>query len=235
MLALRLAAALSLALCAQPAAITVSALVVDESGAPLADVVIDGLYFSSFQFAKTGANGRAENRTSFPRLAFRKSGYQTVIAAPEPQMKVAMKTPPTTSIPRCTAPPSGKWEPLFRLPLQPSARPNRDADYDGSFIPVTTASGTHILRHGYGPNWSNGHPFYQELLKSTAYEEKNFLSDPAQRINITVANGILPDGTLWRFLGRHGESLDYRTKDRDAAKKLDTIMDSVCLALPAAP
>ena len=84
MLAIRLAAVLSLVLCAQPAVITVSALVVDETGAPLADVVIDGLYFSSFQFAKTGENGRAENRTSFPRLAFRKPGHQTVIAAPEP-------------------------------------------------------------------------------------------------------------------------------------------------------
>jgi hypothetical protein len=235
MIGMRLAVALSLVLSAQPAAITVSALVVDESGAPLAGVVIDGLYFSSFQFAKTGENGRAENRTSFPRLAFRKPGYQTVIAAPEPQMKVVMKTPPTTSIPRCTAPPSGKWDPLFRLPPQPSARPNRDADYDGSFIPVATASGTHILRHGYGPNWSNGHPSYQELRKSTAYEEENFLSDPAHRINITVANGILPDGTHWRFLGRHGESLDYWTKDRYAAKKLDALMDSACLALPAAP
>lgn len=104
MLALRLAAVLSVVLCAQSPVITVSAFVVDELGAPLADVVIDGLYFSRNQFAKTGEDGRAENRTSFPRLAFRKPGYQTVIAAPEPQMKVVMKTPQMTSIPRCTAP-----------------------------------------------------------------------------------------------------------------------------------
>jgi len=47
--------------------------------------------------------------------------------------------------------------------------------------------------------------------------------------NITAARGVLADGTYWRFLGTFGETISCQTKDGEAARRFDLMLDGVCL------
>lgn len=67
------AAQLALTISLQTAVITVSVLVVNESGALSAGVVVEGTYFGRFQFAPTGKDGHVETQTNLPRSAFHKA------------------------------------------------------------------------------------------------------------------------------------------------------------------
>ena len=113
----------------------------------------------------------------------------------------------------------------FQLPLAGEGRPFHDVDYNGRTYTVKTSSGKHYLRHGYGPMWGVGEPLPHYLQVSRSYAETTY----AGRANITAARGELADGTRWRFLGTFGETISYQTKDGEAARRFDLMLDGVCL------
>ena len=100
-------------------------------------------------------------------------------------------------------------------------------DYSGDLYTVKNANGLHHLRHGWGPNWSNGAPPNQQIAASVEYAEHRYMQKPFYFID---ARGRLADGTLWRYLGQLGESATYETKDPAAAEELDKILDKACIA-----
>ncbi|MBL8239575.1 MAG: carboxypeptidase regulatory-like domain-containing protein [Bryobacterales bacterium] len=200
----------------------VSALVVDDDGAPLEGVAVAGI--DSDRWTVTAADGRFKGSSSSPRLAFRKAGYQTVIVKPAEGMVIVMPSAAAPAITRC------RWErnwdgTRFELPGN-GGREFHDVDYSGRSYEVKTATGRHYLQHGHGPLWSFGNPEESDLRKSVEYEETRY------KDGVTRARGTLPDGTRWRFLGLFGETISYATKDAEAARKLDAIFDAACVAKP---
>jgi hypothetical protein len=200
----------------------VSALVVDDNGAPLEGVLVAGI--DTDRWAVTAADGRFQGSSSSPRLAFRRAGYQTVIVKPAEGMVIVLPPAAAPAIPRCRwrRNPAGT---RFELP-DGESQAFRDIDYNGRAYTVKTGTGTHSLDHGYGPMWSSGTPSEVRLRNSIVYEEARY------KDGVTKARGTLPDGTRWRFLGLFGETISYATKDAGAARKLDAIFDAACVAKP---
>jgi hypothetical protein len=200
----------------------VSALVVDDNGAPLAGVLVAPL--DGDRWSATGADGRIKGTTSSPRLAFRKAGYQTVITRPLEGVVIVMPPAAASAVPRCRWR-KGSANTRFELPER-GGHAFRDIDYNGRAYEVKTATGKHYLQHGYGPMWSFGTPSEMRLRDSTTYEEIRY------KDGVTKARGTLKDGTMWRFLGLWGETISYATKDAEAARKLDALFDAACVARP---
>lgn len=154
-------------------------------------------------------------------LAFRKLGYRAVIVKPAEELNVVMERAAPAPFPRCK---EGAGT-AFQLPLAAEGTPFHDVDYNGRTYTVKTNRGKHYLRHGHGPMWSNGLPSGLYLEQSTSYEESTF----ERRTEITAARGVFADGTRWRFLGTFGETITYHTKDEEAARRFDLMLDGVCL------
>lgn len=200
----------------------VSALVVDDNGAPLEGVFVAPL--DRDRWSATGADGRIKGTTNSPRMAFRKAGYQTVITKPAEGAVIVMQPAAAPAVPRC------RWDrnwanTRFELP-DGDGHAFSDIDYSGRAYEVKTATGRHYLQHGYGPLWSFGTPGDMNLRDSISYEEIRY------KDGVTKARGTLKDGTIWRFLGLFGETISYATNDAAAARKLDTLFAAACVARP---
>jgi hypothetical protein len=180
-----------------------SALVVDAEGMPLEGVVVTGR-------AATGL-----------RIAFRKTGFRAAVVAPALGLVVTMQPADRPPFPRCKE----RRETTFQLPGAGEGAAFRDVDYNGRAYMVKTSSGKHYLQHGHGPMWSSGVPPGRYLEMSASYEESTYEGGA----NITAARGVFADGTRWRFLGTFGETISYETKDGEAARRFDLMMDGVCL------
>ena len=191
-----------------------SALVVDGEGMPSEGVVVTGR-------AATGADGRVAGEATGLRIAFRKTGFRAVVVAPALDLVVTMQPADRPPFPRCRE----RRETAFQLPSAGEGAGFRDVDYNGRTHSVKTSSGKHYLQHGHGPMWSSGVPPGRYLDTSASYEESTYEGGA----NITAARGVLPDGTRWRFLGTFGETISYHTKDKEAARRFDLMLDGVCL------
>ena len=191
-----------------------SALVVDREGMPLEGVVVTGS-------AATGADGRVAGETTGLRIAFRKMGFRAVVVPPALGLVVTMQPSDRPPFPRCRE----RRETVFQLPSAGEGAGFRDVDYNGRDYMVKTSSGKHYLRHGHGPMWSSGAPPVRYLDTSVSYEETTYEGGA----NITVARGVFADGTHWRFLGTFWETISYETKDGEAARRFDLMLDGVCL------
>jgi hypothetical protein len=180
--------------------------------------------------ARVPDGGVYEGYTSSSILVFRRLGYRSVVVKPAEGLRIEME--PVSPWPFKTCP--RKWNTggsvIFQFPGRGPDWPFRDVDYSGSNYIVKTRSGDHYLRHGYGPLWSGGTPSNYLIHPSTKYEEQTYSFGESQ---IAAARGRLADGTIWRFLGRFAETASYETKDPEAAKQLDAILDGVCLTEPA--
>jgi hypothetical protein len=118
----------------------VSALVVDDNGAPLEGVLVAGI--DTDRWAVTAADGRFQGSSSSPRLAFRRAGYQTVIVKPAEGMVIVLPPAAAPAIPRCRwrRNPAGT---RFELP-DGESQAFRDIDYNGRAYTVKTGTGTHM-------------------------------------------------------------------------------------------
>lgn len=191
-----------------------SALVVDREGMPLEGIVVTGR-------AATGADGRVAGQATGLRVAFRKVGFRAVVVAPALGLVVTMQPADRPPFPRCRE----RRETTFQLPGAGEGAGFRDVDYNGRDYMVKTSNGKHYLQHGHGPMWSSGVPPGRYLDTSASYEESTYEGGA----NITSARGVFADGTRWRFLGTFGETISYETKDGEAARRFDLMLDGVCL------
>jgi hypothetical protein len=198
-----------------------STLVVDEEGLPLPEVSVTGLREGS------RADGRVEGASTLSRLVFRKQEYSAVVAAPATGMVVILRSAPPPPFPRCRT--RSALGTMFSLPSAKRVLRFQDSDFSGTSYVLQTKTGKYTIDHGHGPNWSHGVPSVWFLSNAATYEETSFNSGIPGSLNITTACGVLTDGTHWRFLGKYGETISYQTKDAEAAAKLDTIFDTVCL------
>jgi len=209
----------------------VSGIVVDQHGQPLDNVIGTPFIGYERQMALIGANGTFEGKTTSPQIVFRRHGYRAVVVKPAANMRIVMYTANPPPFQTCPDGHKTKFSRTFQFPTGYYDRSLRDVDYSVEIYAVNTSSGKNFLRHGGGPTWSDGAPEAYRVSPSIRYEERTYAFGPFQ---ITDANGTLADGTHWRLLGRFGETAEYKTKDPEAAKKFDTILDSACL-LPAPP
>lgn len=209
------------------------AQVTDGHGHALADVGVVPAEITH-DWRGAGTDGRYEGFTTSPRIVFRKFGYQSVVAKPALNMRIVMEPAGSPQLATCPSTEVGRLFHLLRFPNVRGRQPIRDVDYDGNRYPVKTTTGTHWLRHGSGPTWSLGFPSetFGNLTASAEYQEQTWLAGDVQ---FTAARGVRKDGTIWRFLGSLGESASYETKDPAAARKLDEILEGVCLATPGTP
>lgn len=191
-----------------------SALVVDREGRPMEGVVVTGS-------AATRADGRVAGEATGLRVAFRKTGFRAVVVAPALGLVVTMQPADRPPFPRCRE----RHETTFQLPAAGEGAGFRDVDYNGRAYTVRTSGGKQYLQHGHGPMWSSGVPPGRYLEMSASYEESTYEGGA----NITAARGVLADGTHWRFLGTFGETISYQTKDGEAARRFDLMLDGVCL------
>ena len=85
------------------------------------------------------------------------------------------------------------------------------------------------ITHGQGSSWSLGLPRDRDVWESVEYSERDYVI--GGDILIVDAKGLKSDGTLWRNLGKVGESAFYdRVTDRAVAALLDRVLDGFCVA-----
>lgn len=177
---------------------------VDEAGQPVKNVQVE----------RTGL-----------RAAVRAPGYETKIVEPGFDGTVVLRKAGLPPLPRCQK----NWDDtVFVLPEVEGASRAPDVDYQMRVYVVRTATGKHFLRHGWGPTWSTGIPMADQLRASGEYEEKSYRLDTMDA-RLTIARGRTTGGKIWRLVGVFGETIDYETTDPEAARRLDEILDRVCV------
>ena len=206
---------------------------VDPDGKPLDYANID--YTANQSAARqTGVDGRFALETRAPAIVVRKPGYHSAL------LRIREATDARVTLRRVdrafpTCPPTGEfetiqqWGALFRFAKMPqvTAGPQgSDIDYGMRWYLVETAAGPRGIRHGSGASWSMGFPSAIEVWRSVVFEEAWY---PAGGVSIVDARGSAADGKHWRYLGREGESADYRDVDEAAARILDQFLDGPCM------
>jgi hypothetical protein len=83
------------------------------------------------------------------------------------------------------------------------------------------------ITHGSGPMWGAGFAMQNEI-EAVGFEERVYLY-PDYRSNIYDYRYRKADGSYVRSVGWFGETAAYSTADLATARKLDAILDGVCL------
>ena len=107
--------------------------------------------------------------------------------------------------------------------------PATDVDYTYQDFFVRAGHGWQVMRHGEGLTYTGGVPLESLVCNGNDFEE-----------NISQLNGMTyvdshgknADGTLWRYAGRLGESVDYRKADPASARKFDDLLENLCIMKP---
>jgi len=107
------------------------------------------------------------------------------------------------------------------------SKQGRDIDYGIRGYYVETSKGKKGISHGSGPMWSFGAPLDSDVWKSVTFEEDSFEVDGSR---ILDSKGQWADGTLWRTIGRFGETASYSQVDEETAKVLNRFIDGVCIS-----
>lgn len=225
-----------------PESRTVHGIVVDQNGTPVREAEIGHaatrIVPGSSAKANTDAQGRFQVTTNAPLIVLRKPGYASAFVrtrdtASGDEQKLVLK-PIKRTLPRCSQ--TGKYETVegwgasFRFSPMPQIRVSkqgRDIDYGIRGYYVETSKGKKGISHGSGPMWSFGAPLDSDVWKSVTFEEDSFEVDGSR---ILDSKGQWADGTLWRTIGRFGETASYSQVDEETAKVLNRFIDGVCIS-----
>jgi len=204
--------------------------VVDVDGKPIGGVVLQGVPGThDYGLVTLGVDGRYSGWTSSGRIVVRRRGYKPVVARPVPGLRVVMEALAPDKKRECAPEPWSDTGKILQLKNgETESYPVRDVDYGGATYYFRSESGRHNLSHGWGVTWGYGFPFVEDVMHSTEYEERAYEFD---RFQVTDARGKLADGTRWRVLGHFGETASYRTKDAEAVRRFDAILDGVCFGI----
>ena len=213
----------------------VSGIVVDSAGHPIAGAHIDHTDVKAQEQLFTDEQGRFRFFTGAPAIVVRKLGFngQRIRLDNSASFKIVL-SPATRTMPSCKI----KCEALnspgsaFCLPRVPGIQVSEQAAYDDTvtqMFRLETKNGQRELLHGNGPMWSLGVPFTGDVWESIEYHESAYLVGTGDS-DVVDARGKMPDGNLWRYLGRFGESASYYEVDEAGAAQLDRVLDGACIA-----
>jgi hypothetical protein len=212
---------------------TVSGVVLDDSGHPVAGAHIDHSDVPAREQLFSDDRGRIQLRTRAPALIVRKLGYDGQLLRPgnAESIRVILHRA-TRRLPNCAAhcrtleTSAG----AFCLPPVADVQAGDQGRYEDTFVRAFTlphGSSTAEMLHGAGPHWSLGIPYTGDVWESSDYAEHTFAASGSDIID---ARGIAPGGKRWHYLGRYGESVSYYEADAVTAAVFDRILDGVCLA-----
>jgi hypothetical protein len=106
---------------------------------------------------------------------------------------------------------------------------DNDADYGQRFYTTKVGEGGSI-QHAAGPLWGWGGPLDSDVWEAMAYEEKAFTYQPGDtELLILDSRWQGGDGTLWRQIGKFGETAKYAVADLATVRMLDQVLDGACL------
>jgi hypothetical protein len=216
-----------------PSPLNVSGLVVDASGNPIANALIENTDENK-KSLKTDVHGEFAFTTRAPSFVIRKPGLQSVFlrSTDSTSIKVTMETSEEV-LPSCTAQSACKtidgWRSIFCFPIVDGVKVSEvgsDIDYGQRLFTVKTKGGVKGIGHGAGPMWGFGIPMNKDVWSSIKYSEKTFLVGNTFMVD---ARGVTATGKYWRSLGTFGESATYYDADQDAAELLNRVLDGICL------
>ena len=231
---LLLIAALSFAASAQ----TISGIVVDEKGAPLAGVSVQHVVFA-FRPLLTDANGAFRVSPGGAAVVLRKAGYDSAFLriGTERNFRIEMHPARERHLPKCEA--NARCEKFggatgsLCFPVPANVTTNLEKGPDGAAIIYRAKgpSGERRAIHGIGFSWSLG-PSSYDVWGSAEYSEVVY-SD----LNIIDARGVTGAGKHWRFFGITPgpnaplllEGMEYRDLDPASAAIFDQAIDGACL------
>lgn len=209
----------------------VSGVVVDPAGKPIAGAHIDHTDVKEQEKLFTDDQGRFQFETGAPAFAVRKLGFngERVRVQGNGALRVVLH-PATRAMPACTATCATlkSADSVFCLPPVPGVEASDQGRYADSMTQVykiATKDGQRELLHGAGPTWTLGVPYTGDVWESPDYTERAYLLGDS---DVVDARGKTPDGKLWRYLGRFGESVSYYEVDATGAALFDKVLDGVC-------
>ncbi len=212
---------------------TISGIVVDEKGAPLAGVLVAHVVVDWRPFL-TDANGAFSVSPTGAAIVLRKKGYDSTFVQIGTQRDLRIELHPATehTLPSCDA--KSRCNKFQRggtlcFPTPAKVSTKLETGIDGATIVYQAPSGKRAL-HGIGFSWSFG-PSSSDVWNSTEYREIAYSG------NIIDARGVTGDGKRWRFFGITPgpagalllESMEYHNLDEASAASFDQAIDGVCL------
>jgi hypothetical protein len=194
------------------APVSVTGLVADTSGRPIAKAWIDhaGRHRMSHS---TDSSGRFSFVTTSPAVVVRKAGFQSHLLRTNASAEVRITLE--------SAPPVGRCK-LSSVPKLLTTE-GKDVDYVATYSSVVVKGQKHTLICGRGPNWSLGVPANSDVWASVEFAESMYGHE--DDFGLVDASGVLKDRRLWRHLGSLGESCSYKTDDHEVAKIFDCVME----------
>ncbi len=208
---------------------TVTGVVLDDAGNPVAGAHIDHSDVQAREQLFSDDHGRFQIRTRAPALIVRKLGYdgQLVRLSKTPSIHVVLHRA-TRRLAVCAAHcrTLDSSASALCLPPIPGVQPGEPGRYEDTFVRAFTLAGSAEMLHGAGAHWSLGIPYTGDVWESSDYSEYSFLGKGA---DIVDARGTAPGGKRWRYLGRFGESVSYYEAEPATAAAFDRVIDGVCL------
>jgi hypothetical protein len=212
---------------------TVSGVVLDDSGHPVAGAHIDHSDVQAREQLFSDDRGRFQLRTRAPAVIVRKLGYDGRLVRLSNSLLIRVVLHRATRrLPDCAArclsleTSAG----AFCLPTVAGVQAGEQGRYEDTFVRAFTlphGSSAAEMLHGAGPHWSLGIPYTGDVWESSDYAEHTYAASGSDVID---ARGTAPGGKRWRFLGRYGESVSYYEADPATAAAFDRTLDGVCLA-----
>ena len=217
-------------------AVTLSGVVTDVSGTPIASVSIDHSGSRS-GIVKTDGEGKFEVTTRAPAVVFRKSGLQSRYVRLEPGKSAGLtirldgSAPPARECgPHASCSSLRYFGSAFCLPeIQgvKAGKQSNDVDYGQRVFWIAATGGKVGLRHAAGPMWGSGLPSDEEVWDASEYREIDYRDEDGHLI--VDARGRSSDGKYWRELGHAFESVSYRGVSERDTILLDRLLDGACV------
>lgn len=209
--------------------------VTDRQGNPLAEVHIDHTGVTRPPFPVTDAQGRFAVETRASAVVFRKNGFEgqyyplerDAIAV---ELKLQAARPAKACSPGRSCLSVEGLLPTFCLPRVRGIRVTKqgnDIDYGYRFHLVETPQGEQGIQHAAGPLWGSGMPLDDDVWTSVEYQETDYRD--AEGYMLIDARGRSAQGECWRVVGHAFETAAYRRVSPETAKKLDRVLDGVCV------
>jgi hypothetical protein len=210
---------------------TVTGVVLDDAGKPIAGAHIDHSDVQAREQLFSDDRGRFEIRTRAPAVIVRKLGYdgQLVrLSKAQPVRVVLHRAGRRLAICAAQCRTLETSASAFCLPAVTGVKIGDQGHYEETFVRAfTLPDGSSEMLHGAGAHWSLGIPYTGDVWESADYSERSYIANGA---DIVDARGTAPGGKRWRYLGRFGESVSYYEANPATAATFDRVIDGVCLA-----
>jgi hypothetical protein len=209
------------------AAVRVSGLVTDESGAPIAGARIDHTgtlvinppavlnIDASPSDQRADAAGRFQVTTEAPAIVIRKPGYQSQRLRINGDENATVVLRHLQASP-CKLSPPPRWK----------KKQANDVDYSGAWYVVNTKAGKKGIMSGSGPLYSFGAPNDNKVWTSLDYFEVMYPD------GVIDARGHSSDGKYWRSKSVFGTAVQYDGMNQAATEPLDCVMDTIQVKTP---